>query len=210
MRWGAAVCTFAAAWLAAELAVADVYWYKDERGITHFTNVPDDPRYQLYLRWRDKSQAARSSRSVKAKSARSTKALEAKRRLYGPVIEEAARSYRLDSALLHAVITAESAYNPDAVSRKGATGLMQLMPTTAERYGVKDLYDPLENVYGGARYLRDLLDLFNHDLSLAVAAYNAGEGAVMQYGNRIPPYTETEQYVSRVLEYYQRYQTIKN
>jgi soluble lytic murein transglycosylase-like protein len=187
--------------------MADIYWYKDEHGITHFTNVPDDPRYQLYLRWRDKNQVARSP---KLRPLRSTKALAAKRRLYSPVIEEAARSYQLDSALLHAVITAESAYNPQAVSRKGAAGLMQLMPTTAERYGVKDLYDPHENVYGGARYLRDLLDLFNHDLSLAVAAYNAGEGAVMQYGNRIPPYAETQQYVSRVLEYYQRYRTIKN
>jgi hypothetical protein len=114
--------------------------------------------------------------------------------------------YRLEPALMHAVISAESSYNPWAVSPKGAMGLMQLMPGTAERFGVSNPYDPVANMHGGARYLRWLLDRFN-DPRLAVAAYNAGEGAVQKYGNQIPPYQETQTYVVRVLDFYQRYRT---
>src|SRR5262249_6498573 len=94
-------------------------------------------------------------------------------------------------------------YNPKARSPKGAIGLMQLMPDTAQRYKVANIWDPGENVRGGARYLRDLLALFNNDLSLVLAAYNAGEDAVAQYGNKIPPYAETRNYVPRVLQQYQ-------
>ena len=127
----------------------------------------------------------------------------AQRRLtYARLIEANALRYRLPAGLLHAVIRAESAYNPSAVSHAGAQGLMQLMPGTAARYGVSNSFDPVENVRGGAAYLRDLLDMFDQDLRLALAGYNAGEGAVMKYGRTIPPYAETQGYVRKVLDYY--------
>ena len=103
------------------------------------------------------------------------------------------------------MISVESSYNPKAVSNKGAAGLMQLMPGTAKRYGVADAFDPAQKLRGGANYLRDLLKLFDSDVSLALAAFNAGEDAVMKHGNRIPPYRETLRYVPKVLDYYQRY-----
>jgi soluble lytic murein transglycosylase-like protein len=121
---------------------------------------------------------------------------------YDQLVEDAARTYGLDSALLYAVISMESGYNPKAVSKKGASGLMQLMPVIAKHYGVVDLLDPVQSLHGGAKYLRDMLILFNNDVSLAVAAYNAGETAVVRYGNRIPPYRETMNYVPRVLNAY--------
>jgi soluble lytic murein transglycosylase-like protein len=120
---------------------------------------------------------------------------------YGALIRQAAREYQLNASLLHAVILTESGYRPDAVSSKGAVGLMQLMPGTAERYGVIDPRDPAQNIGGGARYLRDLLRRFDHDLPLSLAAYNAGEAAVLRYG-AIPPYAETERYVRTVLRHY--------
>jgi soluble lytic murein transglycosylase-like protein len=107
----------------------------------------------------------------------------------------------VDPELVKSVIQAESAYNPNAVSNKGAIGLMQLMPGTAQRFGVKQIHDPEQNIHGGVKYLRVLLDLFNNDLSLAVAAYNAGEGAVQRFRG-IPRYTETQNYVQRVLTLY--------
>jgi hypothetical protein len=129
---------------------------------------------------------------------------EQNRQRFSPDVNRIATQYRLDPALMHAVISAESSYNPWAVSPKGAMGLMQLMPGTAERFGVANPYDPIANMHGGARYLRWLLDQFN-DTRLAVAAYNAGEGAVQKYGNQIPPYPETQTYVVRVLNFYQQY-----
>jgi len=130
------------------------------------------------------------------------------RKKYQAHILAAARVYQLEPALLHAVISAESGYNPLARSAKGARGLMQLMPDTARRYGVDNPLDPQQNIYGGAAYLRDLLTLFGNDMNLALAAYNAGEGSVMEYGNRIPPFRETTQYVPKVLLYYKRYKTM--
>jgi soluble lytic murein transglycosylase-like protein len=126
---------------------------------------------------------------------------------YARTIQDAAKATQLDAALIHAVISAESGYNPFARSRKGAAGLMQLMPETAKRYGVKNRLDPTQNISGGARYLRDLIRMFNNDLQLAVAAYNAGENAVIRAGNRIPPYQETMTYVPRVMSYYRKYRT---
>jgi soluble lytic murein transglycosylase-like protein len=121
------------------------------------------------------------------------------RAAFTPLIDSAAERVRLHPELLHAVVQAESAYDPDAYSTAGAVGLMQLMPATAERYGVGNSWNPRENVDGGARYLRDLMERFDQDLHLALAAYNAGEGAVAKYGNRIPPYPETQRYVEKVL-----------
>ncbi|MHB8741847.1 MAG: lytic transglycosylase domain-containing protein [Sulfuricaulis sp.] len=126
-------------------------------------------------------------------------------KLYEPLVARAAREHQIDRALLQAVIAAESGYDPYAISRKGAVGLMQLTPETARRYGVKNLYDPAENIQGGAQYLCDLMRRFNNNLSLALAAYNAGEDAIVRYGNRVPPYRETRQYVPRVMDLYHRY-----
>lgn len=124
---------------------------------------------------------------------------------FSALIDWAATQHGLDPWLLHAVIRAESAYNPGAVSSKGAVGLMQLMPGTAARYGVTDPFNPMQNVLGGARYLRDLMGLFDSDVRLAVAAYNAGEGRVQKYGNQVPPFEETRGYVSKVLAFYRHW-----
>ena len=132
-----------------------------------------------------------------------------KRKLYGTVVKQAAQAHRIPASLLHAIISAESGYNPEAVSRAGAVGLMQLMPATASRYDVKDRKDPIDSIRGGARYFRYLLDLFDNDIRLALAAYNAGENAVIKYGRRIPPYRETQNYVKRVLKFYEEYAGVR-
>lgn len=116
------------------------------------------------------------------------------------IVEGAARRHALDPALLHAVITIESGYAPRALSSRGAGGLMQLMPATAARYGVTNRFDPRQNVDAGAKHLRDLLDAFGQDPRLALAAYNAGVGAVRAHGGNIPPYRETMAYVPRVMQ----------
>jgi soluble lytic murein transglycosylase-like protein len=185
-------------------AQADIYRYVDEHGTVHFTNVPDDNRFKLYMTTRrdpDLVSNALASRGVRPYST------EARKRYHAHILA-AARVYSLEPALLHAVISAESGYDALARSPKGARGLMQLMPDTARRYGVQNPLDPEQNIYGGAAYLRDLLTLFGNDLKLALAAYNAGEGSVLEYGNRIPPYRETTRYVPKVLSYYQRYKTM--
>ena len=117
---------------------------------------------------------------------------------YGDIVEQAAQRYGVSARLIHAVIATESSYRSDAVSKKGAVGLMQLMPATALQYGATDLRDPTENIHAGTRHLRELLEAFNHDVSLALAAYNAGAGAVKRHGG-IPPYPETQNYVRAVL-----------
>jgi soluble lytic murein transglycosylase-like protein len=124
---------------------------------------------------------------------------------YAPYIARLAQMYQLPESLLHAVIMTESAYNPGAVSRAGAVGMMQLMPGTAARYGVADRRDPLQNMQGGAAYLRDLLNMFQNNVALALAGYNAGENAVIKYGYQVPPYYETRNYVSTVMQYYHQY-----
>ena len=124
---------------------------------------------------------------------------------YGDHVLAAARETHVDPALIHAVITVESGYNPAARSSAGAVGLMQLMPGTAKHYGVKDRLDPAQSIRGGARYLRDLKIMFDDDLQLVLAAYNAGEEAVMKYGRRIPPFRETAAYVPKVLNYYRKF-----
>jgi soluble lytic murein transglycosylase-like protein len=122
-------------------------------------------------------------------------------KLFQPIILTAALKYQVDPALIHAIILAESSYNPRAISKKGAKGLMQLMPSTAAALGVKDAFDPEHNVNGGAKYLRHLLDHFEGDLQLVIAAYNAGMRKVKKY-NGIPPYKTTRSYVKKVFQYY--------
>ncbi len=124
-----------------------------------------------------------------------------RRSKYDEIIERYAEKYRVDPVLVRAVIQVESDFNPRCVSHKGARGLMQLIAGTAERYGVKSVHDPEQNIHGGTRYLRDLLEMFNDDLPRVLAAYNAGEGAVQKHGG-IPPYAETTEYVNRALTVY--------
>jgi soluble lytic murein transglycosylase-like protein len=121
---------------------------------------------------------------------------------YAKIVDAAARAYGVDAALVHAVILAESSYDASAVSAAGASGLMQLMPDTAQRLGVHDVFDPADNVRGGVRHLKLLLELFDGDVELAVAAYNAGENAVIRAGHRIPPNPQTASYVPKVIGYY--------
>lgn len=174
------------------IARADVYKFIDHgSGHVYYTDRPSHSGYRLLIK---------TFSGVKV----TYEALEKNRRLFAPVIDAMASRYGLDPALLHAVIRAESGYNPGAVSPKGAVGLMQLMPATAFRYGVQNRQDPTANIEGGAHYLRDLLGLFGANTKLAVAAYNAGENAVIRYGNTIPPYPETQEYVTRVLGHYYR------
>ncbi|MCP3672694.1 MAG: lytic transglycosylase domain-containing protein [Gammaproteobacteria bacterium] len=132
------------------------------------------------------------------------KSTHTNRALYSDMIDDVARKSRLYPELLHAVVKAESAYDPNAVSRAGAVGLMQLMPQTASRFGVADRRDPKSNLEGGARYLRKLITNYNNNIKLALAAYNAGETAVEKYGNEIPPYPETQNYVKKVLAFFKQ------
>jgi len=184
-------------------AHADIYSFRDDRGVVHFTNTPDDNRYKLVRR-----EASSNPQPYAAAGAtRVSLPAEENIRRFSTIIDTASRLNGVEAALVHAVVSAESGYNPGAISKAGARGLMQLMPDTAKRYGVRNIMDPVENIYAGARYLHDLLAMFNGNLELAIAAYNAGENAVIRYGNRIPPYAETVQYVPKVLGFYRKFQT---
>ena len=122
------------------------------------------------------------------------------------MIRSVAKTYNLSHALLHAIITVESWYDPKALSTAGAVALMQLMPETGKRYGVINRRNVKQNINGGSRYFSDLLNMFNNDIKLALAAYNAGENAVKKYQNKVPPYKETKNYIKKVMKYYKRYQ----
>ncbi len=130
-------------------------------------------------------------------------------RRYAALVEEASRAHGIEPALVHAVILTESSYDPDARSPAGAAGLMQLMPLTAAHYGVKDLYDPRQNIQGGVTFLRDLLRQFDGNVELALAAYNAGTTAVIRAGRRIPPLAETQAYVPKVIDRYRRIRALE-
>jgi soluble lytic murein transglycosylase-like protein len=175
---------------------AGIYRYEDERGVIHFTNCPRDPRFKLYIREsrEDVGEETHSSSGIHAKDLNH----------YDPLISEFSRKYQVDFALIKAMIRAESGFNPFAVSRKGAKGLMQLMPETALRMSISNVFSPRENIEGGVRYFKYLLSLFNNDLRLSLAAYNAGENLVFERRS-IPPYRETVEYVRRVLNYYHSY-----
>ena len=185
-------------------AAPDIYGFVDEHGVAHLSNVKLDDRYYLFKKETRSAPAEESPEAGAPDTApqRGVRFNAADRQRYAQIISTAAKEHGLEAALLHALITVESGYDPRARSPKGAIGLTQLMPDTARRYQVADIWDPRDNVRGGARYLRDLLGMFGNDLSLALAAYNAGEGAVLQYGRKIPPYPETRNYVPRVLQQY--------
>jgi soluble lytic murein transglycosylase-like protein len=172
-------------------AFADIYKYEDAEGVIHLTNVPSDTGVKYTLLMREKRVLFNKKISVDMSK-------------YDHLIAKASKKYNVDSALIKAVIKAESNFNHRAVSPKGAQGLMQLMPKTASSLQVQDSFHPEKNIEGGVRYLRYLLQYFNGSLPLALAAYNAGENAVIRYGG-IPPYPETQTYVQRVLSYLDRY-----
>lgn len=182
-------------------SMADVHAFVDAEGIEHYANVPDEraagvsgARLVSSLR-----EGAGEGLRVKAPEIRGKASRFAER------IRREAEEAGIDAALVHAVIAAESGYDPEAVSGAGAQGLMQLMPGTAKRYAVRDPFDPGESIRGGASYLRDLLDIFGGDVEIAVAACNAGESAVIRHGGKIPPYRETRAYVPKVMRLYRKY-----
>jgi soluble lytic murein transglycosylase len=164
------------------VGMGDIYKYVDENGVIHFTDSPTSNRFNLYLR-------ESNNGSVRE------------------IISRYASQFQLEEALVNAVIKVESDYNPRAVSRKGAQGIMQLMPQTARELDVRDPLSPEENIRGGTRYLRQMLDRFK-DVDLALAAYNAGPSAVSRFGG-IPPYEETINYVNRVKKYLRLYRRNK-
>ncbi|MBT7950378.1 MAG: lytic transglycosylase domain-containing protein [Gammaproteobacteria bacterium] len=191
------VLTVSMTLLAPVTLYADIYKYVDKHGRVILTDKPQSNKYKLLVKtwkgWEEKKSNVAYDKFTDNK------------KKYASTIDYYARLYRLPKSLLHAVITAESAYDPNAISRAGAVGLMQLMPETAKRYGVNNRRNPSDNVHGGTRYLRDLLKMFKNDVRLALAAYNAGEGAVKKHGNKIPPYKETRNYVKKVIAYYKQY-----
>ena len=172
---------------------AGIYRYEDENGVIHFTNCPRDPKFKLYIR-ESKEDVENESRFFSARDSNQ----------YDSLISEFSKKYQVDFALIKAIIRAESGFNPLAVSRKGAKGLMQLIPETASRVNVSNIFSPRENIEGGVRYFKYLLSLFNDDLRLSLAAYNAGENVVAALRS-IPPYRETVDYVRKVLSFYQSY-----
>ena len=203
----------------ATLASAELWGYVDDGGATHFATHRVDERYQLFFRG-PTSLDAPDADAPDAQAALERTALYRRVadhpnvRRFASLIERNAKAQALDPALVKAVIAVESAFEPDAVSAKGALGLMQIIPATAARYGLAEqrsrtiaqqLFDPPTNIRIGVRYLRDLLNLFGDDLGLALAAYNAGEESVRQNGNRIPPYPETREYVALVRQFQAMY-----
>ena len=175
---------------------ADIYKYKAPDGRIYYTDKPKHSKYK---------QVTKSKPLHKVKQQPiAYHHLAKNKKKYRPIIQKFARKYKVDPKLLHAVIQTESAYDTNAISSAGAVGLMQLMPATAKRYGVENRRDPSQNIRGGTHYLRDLLKMFDSNLQLAVAAYNAGENAVKKYNNKIPPYPETRNYVKHVLALYKK------
>ncbi|MDH4556850.1 lytic transglycosylase domain-containing protein [Pseudomonas sp. BN417] len=181
-------------------AQADIYRVVSADGGVTLTNIHRTDRKSVRVA-RERPLMVRTPAVVAPKRKRPQKPTR-----YALIVAQAAFDYDLPAELLHAVIKTESNYDPTAVSPKGAAGLMQLMPETARDLGVRDVFDPAANVRGGARYLKRMMTLFGNDLSLALAAYNAGPGAVLAYDRAIPPYPETQRYVPSVLGHYQRLQ----
>ena len=203
---------------------AAVWGYIDEQGRAHLATEKLDERYQLFFKGKTEHEIAADD-AAKAASSRDEafvrtpifRRLEADPNVarYEPLIVRHAKAQGLDVSLVKAVVAVESAYQSAAISQKGAVGLMQVIPETAERYGISDdttrtveqkLLDPAVNIGVGTRYLRDLLKLFADDVELALAAYNAREGAVARYGNKVPPFPETQEFVKLVRQFHELYQ----
>jgi soluble lytic murein transglycosylase-like protein len=181
-------------------ASADIFQWTDKEGVIHFSNRPDARGAgKVYLKKSDAPSRGAAVAPDERDPARFVR--------YDEWIHQAASLYQIPVELVRAIIKCESDYDPRAISVSGARGLMQLMPPTAERLQVRDIDDPRENIFGGVRYLRILANTFNGDLELTVAAYNAGEDAVMRFGG-IPPYQQTRDYVVKVVAFYRRYRTI--
>lgn len=208
-----------------------IYSFVDQHGVLHLTDRPNDARYQPVLlanRYTDKkttssvglgpvvywtrdTQQGKRVRLTPLQGrdrGQSTGVSAWSQQPFSTLVRTAARQTGLSTALLHSIIRAESNFDPNAISPKGAVGLMQLMPETARSYGVVDSTDPEANIFGGARFMADLLKQFNNNLELSLAAYNAGPTTVVRYGGTVPPYPETREYIARVLRYYQEYQRV--
>ena len=168
-----------------DVSSGDIYRYQDEQGVWHFTNIRSDKRYKLFF----KTSGREPTEYI---------------REYEGLIQQASDKFNVDPSLVKAVIKAEADFDYQAVSSKGAQGLMQLMPETADDMEVGDPFNPEENMFGGTRYLSLLLERYKHDKYLALAAYNAGPERVEEY-NGIPPFNETRQFIERVLTYYEEY-----
>lgn len=166
-------------------AEADIFRFRDKEGVWHFSNTRSDARYRLYIR---------------------TRGIGGKQYLkeYEDVIRKAAEQFGIDANLIKAVIKAESSFDPDAISESGAQGLMQLMPDTANDMKVDDPFDPEENIFGGTRYLSLLLQRFNQDKRLAIAAYNVGPTTVTKH-NAVPPIPQTRRFVEKVMKFYREF-----
>jgi soluble lytic murein transglycosylase len=167
---------------------ADYYKKVEPDGTIVFTNIPTTSGYTMIFDEYEEEYVTYEEYYYSTSS-------------YDRIIKDASVLYGIDPSLIKAVIKTESNFNPKAVSKKGACGLMQLIPATAERFGVNDVFDPRSNIYGGTKYLNYLMDFFKGDLTLVLAAYNAGENAVVKYNNQIPPYKETKNYVKKVLKF---------
>jgi soluble lytic murein transglycosylase len=170
---------------------ADIYRYIDENGVMHFTNTPtsSNQNFKLFLREKPKINPRYSTKK------------------YDDIIANASQQYGVSFPLLKAIIKAESDFDPQAVSKKGAKGLMQIMPENFKLLGIKDPFDPSQNIHAGARYFKQMYDRFKGKLALSLAAYNAGPTAVEHY-KTVPPYDETEEYVRRVLKFYYNYKNL--
>ena len=216
--WQSAAVLMVGGLACAPAAHAELYGFIDSDGIAHFAERKLDERYKLFMRNGGSFDTSREANAAATD-------LE-QHKLYRyivnhpniakvePMIRQIAEKQDVDPALVKAVMAVESGFNPSAVSPKGAIGLMQVIPDTGTRFGVsadarrsveEKLADPRINISAGVRYLRWLMELFPDNLELVLAAYNAGEGAVQRYNNRIPPYPETQQYVSTVLQFYRFY-----
>lgn len=188
LKYGLAITIFAVlTFFVIPCPRADIYVYVDSQGVMHFTNTPTSGNYKVYLHETPRLPDAWYDT-----------------REYDDVIGEAARENGLSFSLLKALIHVESCFNPRAVSRKGALGLTQIMPQNLQLLNVDDPFDPWENIMGGARYLKAMLERFDGHLPLALAAYNAGPTVVEKY-NSIPPFKETQTYVERVLKFFHYY-----
>ncbi len=181
---------------APNIVQADIYTYKDNNGQFYFTDNKQDNSFRLISIFRPQlTEASNKHYSIKAYKRNKTKFL--------PLIQASAKQFDVDANLIHAIVDIESAFNPRAVSKVGAKGLMQLMPNTAKGLEVEDSFNPKQNIQGGTRYFSQLLARFKGDNQLALAAYNAGPTAVLNAGNNIPNYPETRRYVTKVMRKYQ-------